>query len=76
VTGIESESERGHEYTAMIWNLDGKWEPIGYKGSLRQAEDHLAAWRRQVPTEIYAIGFRDVPDWTVFVQSPAYSDVV
>jgi len=61
-----SESERGHEYTAMIWR-DGKWEPIGGKGSLRQAEDWLAACRRQLPAAKYAIGFRDVPEWTVFV---------
>jgi len=61
-----SESERGHEYIAMIWR-DDKWEPAGYIASLRQAEDHLAALRRQWPAEIYAIGFRVVPDWTVFV---------
>jgi hypothetical protein len=61
-----SESERGHEYTAMIWR-DGKWEQIGSLGPLTQAEDDLADWRRQFPAGIYAIGFRVVPDWTVFV---------
>jgi hypothetical protein len=61
-----SESERGHQYTAMIWR-DGKWEPIGCVGPLRQTEDELADWRRELPAAKYAIGFRDVPDWTVFV---------
>lgn len=59
------ESESGREYTAMIWNLDGKWEPIGCVGPLLQARDHLAAWKRGRPNANYAIGFRDVPDWTV-----------
>ena len=62
-----SESERGHEYTAMIWR-DGKWEAVGgFNGSLSAAEDDLKAWRRQLPAAKYAIGFRDVPEWTVFV---------
>ena len=59
-----SESRSGREYTAMIWRLDG-WEPIGCAASLLQARDDLAAWKRDLPGAHYAIGFRDVPDWTV-----------
>jgi len=58
--------ERGREYTTMIWDLNGDgWKPVCCDGSLSQAEDHLAAWKEDLPNAVYAIGFRDVPTWAV-----------